>query len=57
MDPVEALYEMQRVLCDGGKIYFIEHVRETKKFTSMWFLQVRYRNASGFIFIAVRRET
>ena len=40
MDPMGALHELQRVLCDGGKIYFIEHVREPKRFTKMWFLQV-----------------
>ncbi|KAL5261604.1 hypothetical protein ACHWQZ_G007335 [Mnemiopsis leidyi] len=37
-----ALLEILRVLKPGGKMYFIEHVVTSKKFSSFWFMQLNF---------------
>lgn len=38
-----SLLEMKRVLLPGGKVYFIEHTLETKRFSLLWFAQKNFR--------------
>lgn len=38
-----ALKEIKRVLMPSGKLYFIEHTRETRRFSFLWFAQKNFR--------------
>lgn len=39
---LSALKEIKRVLKPKGKLYFIEHTREFRRFSSLWFLQINF---------------